>query len=61
MKKVSFGTVSHGTLRGEIVQVEAGTERPKINGYILEVNDHGNMTLYYRSRNGHVKELWGVV
>lgn len=29
-------------------------------GEVLEVNDHGNMTLYVSS-NGTYKEIWGVV
>lgn len=33
-------------------------------GYVGEfvvVNDHGNVSLYTRSRNGHVREIWAVV
>jgi len=30
-------------------------------GEVLEVNDHGNMTLYRRARNHRLYELWSVV
>ena len=30
-------------------------------GEVLVVNDHGNMTLYNRSRNGRIREIWGIV
>lgn len=30
-------------------------------GEILHVNDHGNMTLYVRFGNNHLKEIWALV
>jgi hypothetical protein len=30
-------------------------------GEILQVSDHGNPSLYVRSRNGHVREIWSLV
>ena len=30
-------------------------------GEVLNVNDHGNMTLYVRSRNNHLRQVWGLV
>jgi hypothetical protein len=31
------------------------------SGEVLLVNDHGNMSLYIKSRNGRVREIWSVV
>jgi hypothetical protein len=30
-------------------------------GEILEVNDHGNVSLYVKSRNGRLRAVWGIV
>jgi len=30
-------------------------------GYVLVVNDHGNMTLYIRQRRRGLREVWGLV
>ena len=30
-------------------------------GNVLHVNDHGNATLYHKTRNGRLIEIWGVV
>jgi len=30
-------------------------------GEVLEINDHGNMTLYLKSRNRKLIELWSLV
>jgi len=30
-------------------------------GEVLHVNDHGNMTLYTRGRNGRLYEVWAIV
>ena len=40
-----------------VVKVGAGSERPDGFDYVMEVNDHGNVTLY--GRGG--KEIWSVV
>lgn len=45
---------------GEIVKVDAGDEWPEgiSADYVLEVNDHGNMTLYDAQAR---QELWSIV
>lgn len=40
-----------------VTKIEAGSERPDGFDYVMEVNDHGNVTLY--GRGG--KEIWSVV
>lgn len=46
----------------EIISVEDTGEIPtKYVGYVVHVNDHGNMTVYYKSRNHKLKEIWAVV
>ena len=43
-------------------KVSASSELPKgFAGEYLVVNNHGNVTLYVKGRNGHVREIWGVV
>jgi hypothetical protein len=45
---------------GEIVKVDAGDEWPELGDdaqYVLEVTDHGNITLYTPDR----KEVWSLV
>lgn len=40
-----------------VAKIDAGSERPDGFDYVMEVNDHGNVTLY-----GHDgKEIWSVV
>jgi hypothetical protein len=36
-------------------------QRPTYRGLLLDVNDHGNVTLLYRFANGNTREIWGVV
>ena len=31
------------------------------SGEVAVVNDHGNITLYNRGRNGHLYEIWSIV
>jgi len=45
----------------EILKVDDLNEVPRgHNGDVLQVNDHGNMTLYHATR-GKLKEIWSVV
>lgn len=34
---------------------------PKYRGVVLEVNDHGNVTLWNRFKNGHMREIASIV
>jgi len=44
------------------LQVSDLSEIPKTYfGEVLLIGDHGNMTLFVRKRNGHLKEIWSVV
>ena len=36
-------------------------QRPTYRGLMLDVNDHGNVTLYYRFANGNTREIWSAV
>jgi hypothetical protein len=46
----------------EGLKVDDLSDVPSIyRGEVLVVNDHGNMTLYNRGRNGRLTEIWGIV
>lgn len=49
---------------GELLKVEAGTEWPELApgiGYVLEINDHGNATLWGLNMASEWVVEWGVV
>jgi hypothetical protein len=58
---ISEEAIRDGIHDGTIIQVDAGDEwpdpMPEDVGYVLEVTDHGNMTLYSVSHG----RLWSVV
>jgi hypothetical protein len=44
------------------LKVEDTSEVPKSYvGEVLHVNDHGNITLYYKAKNHALKEIWAIV
>lgn len=44
------------------LKVDDLSEVPKdYRGEVLEVNDHGNMTLWVRNSRGKYREIWGIV
>jgi hypothetical protein len=46
----------------EGLKVDDLSDVPSVyHGEVLVVNDHGNMTLYNRGRNGRLTEIWGIV
>ena len=45
---------------GGLVVEDTGDIPKKFEGEVLQINDHGNATLYY-AKNGKLKEIWGVV
>ena len=44
-----------------VLKIDAGEPTPKIIGLFYTVNDHGNVSLYQRFRNGRVNEIWSCV
>jgi hypothetical protein len=54
-----------------LTDLESGDENLKVSdpaevpknfyGEVAVVNDHGNVTLYHRSRNNRIREIWSVV
>lgn len=57
---VSHEAIEDAVHDGEIVKVDAGDEWPEDMSadYVLEVNDHGNTTLFERKSR---QELWSIV
>lgn len=46
----------------EVLKVGDHKDLPKkYRGEYIYVNDHGNMTLYYRNSRGQDREIWGIV
>lgn len=44
------------------IKVSDLSEIPKgYTGEVLEINDHGNCTLWYKSRNHRMAEMWSIV
>lgn len=72
MPNVSYGPFEHGGAIGYYVHIEGAKEDSDLvvndtsevprgfSGYVLHVNDHGNVTAYRYSR-GKSRELWAVV
>lgn len=45
-----------------VLKVDDWNEVPKdYRGEVLMVNDHGNMSLYYRNSKGKYREIWAIV
>lgn len=57
---ICWDSIENAAHDGSLVKVDAGDEWPALASdvdYVLEVNDHGNSTLYTRER----REVWSVV
>ena len=58
---VCWDSVERAVADGEILKTGDLSEVPKAyRGHVMEVNDHGNVTLYYKSAR-KFRELWAVV
>ena len=45
-----------------VLKIDDWNEVPKdYRGEVLIVNDHGNMSLYYRNSKGNYREIWAIV
>lgn len=46
---------------GELLVVDDLNDAENYRGLVLEINDHGNATLYRSFRNGNLREIWSIV
>lgn len=59
---VSIESLEEDARSGEVLKVDAGDELPKgYTGLVMDVSDHGNVTLYHAVKGERKAELWGIV